>query len=213
MSRRPEVARMPAAAPGGAFPSDEPARKEHLCARLYTLAQELEGVFQVLAHPSELPKSARYDEAVRILVLPGSEAFARRLVEMYRAWAARRRMRIEELEERSGADGWRWTAAISGYGAFLLLEPEAGLHVLEFDGEGGTTHRHRVRVRLAAQPDQPLEDAQRAARAALAADAAAEPRVVRRYREAPSPLVRDAVRGWRTGRIERVWAGDFDLVR
>jgi len=24
--------------------------------------------------------------------------------------------------------------------------------------------------------------------------------------------VRDAVRGWRTGRIERVLAGDFDLV-
>jgi ATP-dependent Clp protease ATP-binding subunit ClpC len=36
---------------------------------------------------------------------------------------------------------------------------------------------------------------------------------VRRYRESPSPLVRDAVRGWRTGRIERVRAGDLDLVR
>ena len=70
-----------------------------------------------------------------------------------------------------------------------------------------------MRVRVAAQPDQPLADALAAARSALARDASADPRVVRRYREQPSPLVRDAVRGWRTGRIDRVWAGDFDLVR
>jgi ATP-dependent Clp protease ATP-binding subunit ClpC len=139
-------------------------------------------------------------------------AFARRIVEMYRSWAARRRMRLEELEERAGGEAWRWTAAVSGYGAFLLLEPEAGWHVLERD-HGGATQRVRVHVRVAAQPEHPLEDARSAARAAFGREAASDPRVVRRYREEPSPLVRDAVRGWRTGRIERVWAGDFDLVR
>jgi ATP-dependent Clp protease ATP-binding subunit ClpC len=35
---------------------------------------------------------------------------------------------------------------------------------------------------------------------------------VRRYRRDPSPLVRDAVRGWRTGRLDSVLAGDFDLI-
>jgi ATP-dependent Clp protease ATP-binding subunit ClpC len=35
--------------------------------------------------------------------------------------------------------------------------------------------------------------------------------VVRRYRAEPTPLVRDAVRGYRTGRFDRVLAGDFDL--
>jgi ATP-dependent Clp protease ATP-binding subunit ClpC len=35
---------------------------------------------------------------------------------------------------------------------------------------------------------------------------------VRRYRTAPSPLVRDGVRGWRTGRIERVLGGEFDVM-
>jgi hypothetical protein len=39
----------------------------------------------------------------------------------------------------------------------------------------------------------------------------AEPAVVRRYRHSPSPLVRDAS-GTRTGRIDRVLGGDFDLV-
>jgi ATP-dependent Clp protease ATP-binding subunit ClpC len=36
--------------------------------------------------------------------------------------------------------------------------------------------------------------------------------IVRRYREEPSPLVRDAVRGWRTGRLDRVLGGDFDVI-
>jgi ATP-dependent Clp protease ATP-binding subunit ClpC len=35
--------------------------------------------------------------------------------------------------------------------------------------------------------------------------------VVRRYRPEPAPLVRDAVRGYRTGRLDRVLDGDFDL--
>ena len=37
-------------------------------------------------------------------------------------------------------------------------------------------------------------------------------RIVRRYREKPSPLVRDTVRGWRTGRLDRVLGGHFDLL-
>ena len=36
--------------------------------------------------------------------------------------------------------------------------------------------------------------------------------IVRRYRERPSPLVRDAVKGWRTGKLDRVLLGDFDLL-
>jgi ATP-dependent Clp protease ATP-binding subunit ClpC len=34
---------------------------------------------------------------------------------------------------------------------------------------------------------------------------------VRRYRPGRSPLVRDTARGYRTGRLDRVLAGDFDL--
>ena len=42
-------------------------------------------------------------------------------------------------------------------------------------------------------------------------DAPTNPAVVRRYRLQPDPLVRDTARGYRTGRVERVLAGDFDL--
>ena len=34
---------------------------------------------------------------------------------------------------------------------------------------------------------------------------------MRRYREQPSPLVRDMAKGWRTGKLDRVLLGDFDL--
>jgi ATP-dependent Clp protease ATP-binding subunit ClpC len=35
---------------------------------------------------------------------------------------------------------------------------------------------------------------------------------VRRYRNGASPLVRDMVAGWRTGRLDAVMRGDFDLI-
>jgi len=55
-----------------------------------------------------------------------------------------------------------------------------------------------------------FELARQAAQALGTAEGA--PSIVRRYREDPSPLVRDFARGWRTGRVERVLAGDFDVV-
>ena len=36
--------------------------------------------------------------------------------------------------------------------------------------------------------------------------------VVRRYRLDASPLIRDVVHGWRTGRQDLVLEGDFDLL-
>jgi ATP-dependent Clp protease ATP-binding subunit ClpC len=36
--------------------------------------------------------------------------------------------------------------------------------------------------------------------------------VVRRYRNAPAPLVRSMNGGWRTGRVDAVLRGDFDLI-
>ena len=37
--------------------------------------------------------------------------------------------------------------------------------------------------------------------------------VVRRYREGPAPLVRDIASGWRSGRLDAVLGGDFDLMK
>ena len=42
-------------------------------------------------------------------------------------------------------------------------------------------------------------------------DGAGGTTIVRRYRDGSAPLVRDSVRGYRTGRLDQVLAGDFDL--
>ena len=77
-------------------------------------------------------------------------------------------------------------------------------------------NRARATVRVVAQPDEPAgrgpEALREQAARSLAADSQTPPQVVRRYREEPSPLVRDSARGWRTGRLERVLDGDFDLI-
>jgi ATP-dependent Clp protease ATP-binding subunit ClpC len=144
--------------------------------------------------------------------------FFGRLVAMVRAWAARRGLKVETLlDDDDGGRTSRTLLAISGLGACSRLAAEDGLHVYEEPTpEGRGFDRLQVRVRVVAQPDLPADDGLRGQRTqALAAFQAAEDgplQIVRRYRERPSPLVRDAVRGWRTGRIDRVLAGDFDLI-
>lgn len=57
------------------------------------------------------------------------------------------------------------------------------------------------------QPDGPADG-----RAVLGAASPGTPSIVRRYRELPSPLVRDVAHGWRSGKFDRVLAGDFDPI-
>ena len=68
-------------------------------------------------------------------------------------------------------------------------------------------------MRLAVAPlgDLPPERLRRAVIEAL--EHAPPPHaVVRRYRREPSPLVRSVNGGWRSGRLDAVLGGDFDLI-
>jgi ATP-dependent Clp protease ATP-binding subunit ClpC len=152
-----------------------------------------------------------------------SDDFARALTRMYRRWAERRRMRLDPVEERdgassngAGAEEYRAVFAVSGYAAYTILRREAGLHVLETpQDERPAFRRVLAGVRVVAQPEEPAGHGPAALREqaerALGAETGAPSTIVRRYREGPSPLVRDSARGWRTGRLERVLDGDFDL--
>jgi ATP-dependent Clp protease ATP-binding subunit ClpC len=106
------------------------------------------------------------------------------------------------VRRRQGERGQ--TLTVSGLGAFTLLRNESGLHVFELPA--GYRSFDRVSVLVSVVP----HDNGASPAGARAADGA-EPAVVRRYRHSPSPLVRDAS-GARTGRIDRVLGGDFDLV-
>ncbi len=147
----------------------------------------------------------------------GAVPFAVRIAAMYRRWAERTGAKCAVLDEGEGdaaGHAGRALLAVSGFGAQRVLEHEDGLHVLEVPAPGGATRRAHVRVRVAAQPQAPVHGPaalRDAAQAAFTDGGAHGLRVVRRYREEPAPLVRDAVRGWRTGRLERVLDGDFDL--
>ena len=123
------------------------------------------------------------------------------LLQMYLAWAAQRNMRVDVLQQ-DAEQGRAWLA-IGGFGALDLLQAETGLHVQEQDADDPALRRLAVQVRVA--PDLPGQP-----RRAPHGDE--ELRVCRRYRVAPSPLVRDSVRGWRSGRLERVLGGDFDVM-
>jgi len=137
-------------------------------------------------------------------------AWCRRLIRMYSQWAARRRMQIDECAPPSGPGPT--VLKVSGFGAFRTLENEAGLHVLE-DPDLEDGRRTAARVRIAAGPWQEPKatDAYRDFTRLLsrAPDSSA---IVRRYRAGAAPLVRDLRGGWRSGRLEAVLAGDFDLI-
>ena len=72
----------------------------------------------------------------------------------------------------------------------------------------------RVEIATTAQPYEPASmlSAPIPAVAADALDAARNAEVERRYQDRPTPLVRDRRRGFRTGRLDLVLAGHFDLM-
>jgi len=181
-----------------------PGRLAHLLAqRLFLLDVALDAL-----DAGEPP-----DAFVLLTPVDAPDAFLGELAGMYRSWGERRGMRVGELGAGPGDTGV--LLAIGGLGAHRLLVPEAGLHVFEHPSRGRAYRRVAVRVTVAPQPVVP-EPPDRGARRrqALAATAAAPPvaAVTRRYRREPSALVRDGVRGWRTGRLDRVLGGDFDLI-
>jgi ATP-dependent Clp protease ATP-binding subunit ClpC len=134
------------------------------------------------------------------------------ILDMYRNWAARRHMQVTELAGAAGDRRLPWLL-VSGFGAHRVLTPETGLHVFEEDdGEG--TERFTARVKIVPAPLGDLS--QERLRSQLKASFAALPapaNVVRRYRNEPSPLVRQ-ISGtpWRTGKLDAVMSGDFDLI-
>jgi ATP-dependent Clp protease ATP-binding subunit ClpC len=211
------------------FPADLVARLAH---QLYLLDAACRGLDA--GHPRDLFLQ------VRASCEAGADNatcndFARRIAEMYRRWAEARRMRFEVLQETSDAPAeaskeaggttnvagaavapYQMLAAVSGFAAYSLLHAEAGLHVLETPQDEKSFNRARVHVRVVAQPDEPpgrgADALRKQAEHVLAADTNGSQQIVRRYREEPSPLVRDSVRGWRTGKLERVLEGHFDLM-
>jgi ATP-dependent Clp protease ATP-binding subunit ClpC len=178
-----------------------------LALQLYLLKEGIRDVFE----------TAPIEVALKVepaLERPGereaTRAWCARLADMYRAWAGNRHMQLVEIAGIGAGD--MPVLLISGFGAHRLLEQEAGLHVLErADDERGRRATARVRLAVAPLGDLPADKLRRALVEAL--EHGARPHaVVRRYRSDPSPLVRNMNGAWRSGRLDAVLAGDFDLI-
>lgn len=144
--------------------------------------------------------------------------YALQLRDMYLKWAKARRMRSSELRfdrgDTAAGNPFQCILAVSGFGAFLILSPENGLHVFEAPKSEKAFERYTVRVTVIAQPDAPPLDSETLlsqAEKSLREGSAASLDIVRYYRKAPSALVRDTKRRWRTGRLDLVLDGNFDL--
>lgn len=184
-----------------------------LAEQLYLLSEACQSLSQKLPKDAYLmvessPGPSQHSEAVIL--------FLNQIVQMYRQWSIKRRMRHDLLQGPDSSDPAirPLILAISGLGAFSILQPESGLHVLEIPKVGNAYDRIAVRVKVAGQSEAPAgikETQLQQAMDLLKEEETAKPVVVRRYRREPSPLVRDAVRNFRTGRIDRVMGGDFDL--
>ncbi|HTO81192.1 MAG TPA: AAA family ATPase, partial [Methylomirabilota bacterium] len=136
-------------------------------------------------------------------------AWCERLTRMYTQWSERRRMQLEVCVPARGLGPT--ILKVSGFGAFRTLDNEAGLHVLDSEVEDGRRTVARVRTAPAPWEEPRPADAHRDFTRLLtrAGEASA---VVRRYRDGAAPLVRDVKGGWRSGRLEAVLDGDFDLL-
>ena len=145
------------------------------------------------------------DALVRVEPGENGEAFAAELVAMYQAWARRRGAKATPLEAPMSA--MASMLYVECLGAFDALAGEDGLHVSETRHDGRTERLGVARVTVTpwAEASAPSPDVSQASRPG------AEVAVVRRYQSEPTPLVRDLRAGWRTGRIDRVLGGDFDL--
>ena len=181
-----------------------------LAGRLYVLDRALTGLDA--GAPAEVFLHLRPSGTARSDSATGAE-FASILAEMYARWASRCGMHLQELDATDG----EYLFAVTGLGCGEILSLEAGLHVLELVDEtldgSPVVDRDQVQVsvaRRAPSPERSSVETLRDARAALAG-VPARSTIVRRYRPGRSSLVRDAIRGYRTGRLDRVLAGDFDL--
>lgn len=137
--------------------------------------------------------------------------FAHQIYSMYQAWAKKRRMRFNKIIESGDNKIFYNISTVSGFGAHSILENESGIHVLETPKDEKSFNRYKVNVKVIPQPLIPTENTSDQINSLIKVESKSNPEIVRRYRSEPSPLVRDAQNKWRTGRLDTVFAGDFDL--
>lgn len=183
-----------------------------LAERIYLLEAAYETVI------NELPREAFIKVEAKQTVRTENDFtqdFFGKICQMYQLWAKRRRMHLQVLGKKTDQDSSLFIASVSGFGSYLILQKESGFHVWEKPkADQSSFQRSRITVTVIPQPTKPAanlavlqEQAEKGFKSSITTDM----KIIRRYRQEPSPLVRDQNNNWRTGRIDQVLDGDFDL--
>jgi len=189
--------------------SRTPAAARELAARLALQLFNLRNGLDDVAARAPVDALLRVEPAMEQSANADAIAWCLRLTSMYAGWAANRRAQLEAFADPAGG---MQILQIHGFGAYRTLAAEAGLHVLE-EQAGGQMRRIVARVSVVPGPVASLpKEAAFSTAQALLGGAAKGTAIMRRYREIPAPLVRDVTKGWRSGRLDAVLAGDFDIV-
>jgi hypothetical protein len=139
-----------------------------------------------------------------------AEAWCAEIAKMYRSWAQNRNMNAREIDAVPGVAGP--ALLVAGFGAHRALAREAGLHILEKSESAGMSGRLTAQVLIAPLPLGNVSTAEtRQALATSFSKAKRASNVVRRYRRGPTPLVRNGDGTVRSGKVEDVLRGNFDL--
>jgi len=137
-----------------------------------------------------------------------------KITAMYMNWAKNRQMRWRVVNNQETPHTLSQTMHVSGFGVVTLLQPEQGKHIWEQPKSPKQFSRHPVTVRvLPLRYDKPIEgDSLYDTFASRLAGINSEPVIVRRYRQQPAPLVRNSIHPWRSGRLDKVLQGEFDVM-
>jgi len=174
-------------------PASRPASAEKL--RLL-ISKQAERLFLLEHAYPEITSGTANDALLTIQCDAKDEAFASQLRDMYQTWAGIRGMRLEPLRSPHF-----WAVRANGFGAFTLLLPEHGLHHWA-EGKKGDRHTCIVSV-TAIQPGDKSPSLEQLPNLFETA---------RRYQKVPTPLVIDKQRNFRTGRLDLILKGHFDLI-
>jgi ATP-dependent Clp protease ATP-binding subunit ClpC len=140
-------------------------------------------------------------------------AIAKRVVQMYTAWAKNRNMKLESVHKRTEAMECFEYFTIAGFGAYSILESESGYHLFERkDEKTNELIKQKVQVKVL-----PMEDKDYRRKDFTFAIQRFEKfgrlTNTRRYKFQKSPLIKDVKQNWQTGKVERVMNGDLDLFK
>jgi ATP-dependent Clp protease ATP-binding subunit ClpC len=136
-------------------------------------------------------------------------AWCAELGAMYRAWARNRNMNATEIDAIPGVA--ETALIVAGFGAHRALAREAGLHILEKSEGGGSRLTAQVLIATLPLGNASKAEIRQILAGAFGSKAKRGTNIVRRYRRGATPLVRNGDGSIRSGKVEEVLRGNFDL--